>query len=243
VLRVRNPGSPAFAAIGRSAPCLVPRIADLARERLLTEAEFRSTLSGNLHVTDVSTIEPRAPVLSWTAFMSSAALLGVAGLVVMRAHRGSVESTTRKLARLARERTKSDPTLATVHASVNDLVTQADDLERAGKNAREHLAAIDGKSEAILRERAADASTHQDLRAAATRELTEIDRLRADVRAADAGVERVHAALRTIALAARTDRGVQVATRRDAAQGAFEALAIRDEAAEELADDGGQYRA
>lgn len=242
ILRVRNAASPACAAIGRAAPCLVPRIADLARERLLTESEFRSTLTGAMRLADVSTIETRAPLLSWSAFMGSAALLGLAGTIAIRAQRGSVESATRRLARLARERTKSDPTLASVHASVTDLVTQADGLERAGKTARDVLAAIDGKNEALLRERAADASAHQDLRAAATRELTEIDRLRADVRAADAGVERVHAALRTIALAARTDRGVRVATQGDAAADAFEALTIRDEAASEVETDSPQHR-
>ncbi len=235
------------AAAGMIAPCLLPRVRDLARERLLTESEFEGTLTGAIHPElTAQVVAPRAPLAAWTAFMGGATALLAAVLVAMRAARTSSRSVTKRLARDARSRTASDPTLATVHASIADLMMQAERFEHARIRTHAALAGLQPENEAKLRARIAASSDERDpVRAAAVRELAEIDRVRADARAAREGIERVQATLRTIALASREHRGVRVAAAGDATNEAIDALALRDAASEEVEEmdlRAGQFR-
>lgn len=228
-------GAPTCALAGLSAPCLVPRLPELAHERLLTTEAFVTTLRGTLAVTELR-VPPPPPSWHRYARVTGAALaLGVPALVLallgLARRRRSPLGQVFAAAAEARRVVADDPTMARVGAEIDDLVRRAERLEQAHaghlrRRARFDRAAVERKLAALGPETEANAETRLWLRD----ELAEIDRLDADVGAAAAGLEQIAASLRVIALSGRAARG----QRPERLTHVRDELALRDRARAEV---------
>ena len=215
---------PACAAAHLASPCLVPRTADLAHARLLTVDDFARSLTGAVTMdVDTAPLPPPPPMarstvvaLTTAAGVALAALLGVAAAALARVRRRSAIGQVYAAALAARKATRADVTLAALRAQIDGLVTRAEDLERARRACTARLAQIDRV--ALERKRAAwAASAAPEAREPLdwlTAELAEAARLDADHSSSVAGLERVAAALRVLALRARTHRGTRARAER-----------------------------
>jgi hypothetical protein len=211
-----NSGSaPACALLGVSTPCLLPRTAELAHERLLPQDEFVRTLNGSVSAAIPATpLAPPSAVRALSnAFLGGSALLfTLFGLLVVRARRASPIGLVRAAARAAhRHCAQGDPTLAPLRAQIAPLLARARDLERARRACEAKLATVDRES--LERKRAewkaANGTATADALAWIGAECTEADRLQADRDASVAGLVRIASALRVLALCARKHRGVR----------------------------------
>ncbi len=209
--------APGCRAAGLSGPCLIPRTAHLAHERLLSVEEFQRTLVGSLDATEIRRPEPLVAPRTLKVLTRVGAALGFfalacVGLALLRARRRSPLGQVRTAAQEARVRTQGDATLAAVRAEIDGLVAQAESLDRARRDNEKKLRKIDRKE--IERSKQHWAGSTAPDAAEVCRwlaaESAEADRLEADIAASVAGIDQIAASLRVIALHAREHRGVRV---------------------------------
>ncbi len=230
----------ACAAAGMPAPCLVPRLADAAHERLLTTAEFKATLVGQL-----SADLPEGPPPALPPTRVAGAATGLAGLflalfaavALLLAHRDTPMAAVRRAATRARAEIKGDRAFATLRAKIDALLQHAEKLESARTTTEARLARLDlPKLEAKARA-LASAGAAEDVRGWAEKELEEARKLQKDHEKAVFGLQRVVSALGVVALASREERGVRVDDAvKDALAEVEDELAIREQALAEAED-------
>ncbi|MGH7437443.1 MAG: hypothetical protein ACRENE_17330, partial [Polyangiaceae bacterium] len=147
VLAATGGVSSACAAVGGKA-CLVPRLVSLAHGRLRTGSELASTLSGGMEVE--GPLAPGTREIAAGVAVRVAVLVG--GMMVVAMLAGTLRhwlrfrrplARVRAAARAALAATRDDPTLATQHAAVGDLVTRALQLEPQGRECGVRLRRID----------------------------------------------------------------------------------------------------
>jgi hypothetical protein len=231
--------APACAASGLAGPCLVPRAKDLAFERLLTQEEFAKTLSGSMDASVPAgpslAVETPSHVLSYLSAGGGLLLLSWLVAASLRARRSTKIAQVRIAAKKAEHATGDDVTLKELRNKVKLLVERAEHFEKTRQTLEARLATLD--KNALLhkqRELSGAGDEAKDVLLVIERELKEHDKLEADLRAANAGTERILAALRVIPLTTRTDRNVRVKTdQADPVDLALSELDMREEATEE----------
>jgi hypothetical protein len=209
--------APGCRAAGFAGPCLIPRTASLAHERLLSAEEFENTLVGALEATELRRPEPLvAPKTLKTmirVFASIGALaLALVAIAWMRARRRSPLGQVHEAAREARARTRGDATLAAVGAEIDALVARAVELDGARRANEKKRSKID-RAEIERSKRSWGQSAAPEAAQVCrwlSAESAEADRLDADLSASKAGIEQIATSLRVIALHAREHRGVRV---------------------------------
>jgi hypothetical protein len=230
---------PACAAAGLGSPCLVPRLAVLAHERLKTAAELASTLSGGVQLEGV--LAPPAPLvappvasaLSGGALAATLAVLAWVALIVRRRRAQSALGRVRAAAREAIEATRRDPTLERLRSQVHAMLARAEQLDHARRACAARLARIDlsgleRRREAMARSTAPEAA---EALAWLTTECAEAERLRSDLASSLVGLERIESAMRVVSLRARQGRGMRARiTTGDPVDGAALELVLREEA-------------
>jgi hypothetical protein len=214
VLEATGQDAPACAALGAPSPCLIPRLATLAHERLRTETEFASTLSGSI------TLEARSPAAVPPAGAShgaaSVAARGLAGaclvavfvwvaLALARRAGQTAMGRVRLAARRALRATRGDATLEPVRQRIRALVDRArvvDAVRRASTRtlSRVDRAALDRRAHALALAPAPQAAASAGIEA----ERAEVARLDGERASAVVEFERIESALRVVALRART---------------------------------------
>ncbi len=206
----------ACAAAGMASPCLVPRLSEYAHQRLMTTADFRRTLSGSwtlemLHPAPAAAPVAResyaAPVVGLGALAAAAAAM----FARLRRRKRTPIGDVYAAALTARKATRGDLTLAIVRTQIDELVARAEMLEAARIESRARLAAIDRtalerKREAWSRSSSPDAPDAVEW---VTAELAEAARLESDLASSLAGIDRIGAALRVLALRSRQHRGTR----------------------------------
>jgi hypothetical protein len=233
-----TPG-PACTAAGLGSPCLVPRLAVLAHERLKTSAELASTLSGAVQLEGV--IAPPAPivpppvasVLSGSAVVATLAVFAWVALVLRRRRAQSALGRVRAAAREAIEATRRDPTLERVRAQVHAMLTRAEQLDEARAACAGRLSRIDRANLERRREAMARSSSPEAGEALAwlTTECAEAERLQSDLSSSLVGLERIESAMRVVSLRARQGRGTRArVAHADPVDGAALELVLREEA-------------
>jgi hypothetical protein len=236
-----GPVGPACVAAGLSTPCLVPRTAELAHERLQTVAEFASTLSGGVEM-DPAVVPPiPRETLNEAAVVGAVlAVVGfLTGLVLFARRRartalGRVRAVAREALRLSR----GDLTLEPLGAHVRSLVDRATQLDVARGACLRALQRIDRKA----LEHRAEACARSNVPEAAealqwlTAERAEAARLESDLAASVVGLERIESALRVVVLRARESRFVQArAPKADPVDDVARELELREEGLAEAA--------
>jgi hypothetical protein len=236
-------GAPGVAcnAAGVASPCLVPRLASLAHERLRTQAELAGTLSGGVTLEGVVAAPPAPTWVQSPRFLSVATLVFTAALVagvamaVARARATSTIGRIRAAARRARRATSGDPTLDAVRSQVDAMVGRAATLEKAHRALHIRLRRIDLPT--LERKRAAYAQSNlpgaREALEWITAETAEARRLEQDRAEALLGLERIESALRVIALRMREHRGSDVRIEDDPVARAAMELELRSEALQE----------
>lgn len=204
--------APTCALAGLPAPCLVPRLPELAHERLLTTEAFVATLRGTLAVSELRVPPPPPFWHRYAKAIGAVLALGVPAIVLallgLARRRRSPLGQVFAAAAEARRVVADDPTMARVGAEIDELVCRAERLDRAHaghvrRRARFDRAAVERRLAGLGPETEANAETRLWLRD----ELAEIDRLDADVAATAAGLEQIAASLRVITLSGRAARG------------------------------------
>jgi hypothetical protein len=205
-------------AAGVPSPCLAPRLATLAHDRLLTTEAFAATLSGRLEaeLLPAPLVSPdTASAFGWLA--AGAGLLGAAALARARrrARRASAFGQVRAAAAEARRALRGDPTLARARDQIDALVARANDLETARRACVARLrklepARLAGRREAWSRSTAPDAAVAL---AALDAEAAEADQVVADLAGAVAGLEHISSSLRALVLRTRAERGTRALAR------------------------------
>lgn len=231
--------APACAAAGLAGPCLVPRAKDLAFERLQTQEEFAKTLSGSMEANVPAgpslAVETPSHLLSYLSATGGLVLLSWLAASMMRARKSTKIAQVRAAAKKADHATGDDVTLKELRKKVKTLVERAEHFERTRTTLEARLATLD--KNALMhkqRELAAGGEEAKEVLIVIERELAEHHKLEADLRAANAGMERILAALRVIPLTTRTDRNVRVKTdEQDPVDLALSELDMREEATEE----------
>lgn len=239
VLAAEGAPGPTCAAAGVQSPCLVPRLAELAHERLETSAELARTLSGRVELEGVAAL-PEALVAPQVASALSgvavaAALLAAAAvaLATIRRRARSALGRVRAAAREALRATRHDPTLERVRLQVRAMLARAIQLDAARQACADRLARSDRTSLERRREAVARSTSPEAVEALAwlTAERAEAARLRSDLASSSLGLERIESALRVISMRARKGRGTPARmARADPVDGAALELALRDEA-------------
>ena len=224
----------ACAAAGMAAPCLIPRIAEAAHERLLTESEFKATLVGHL-TADLPEAPPPAVAPARVAGSATSlvgfflALLALVGLFV--AKRQEPMSAVKRAASRALSEIKGDRAFATLRAKIDALLLHAEKLDAARRTTEGRLAKLDlPKLEEKVRV-LVNAGAAADVRGWAEKELEEGRNLQRDHEKAVFGLGRVVSALGVVALASREERGVRVDDSvKDALAEVEDELAMREQA-------------
>lgn len=215
-LTVTGADAPACRALGMGGPCLLPKTKELAFERLLTESEFASTLSGTMEIRtpEVAAAAPtgtsKAP--SFVALGAAVGLLSLAFANMRKQKAKTVMGQIAEAAKAARAATKGSPALAEVHKRIGALCDRASTLEQSIKDIDTRLGKLDKKS---LHERRAQlqASTDEAAQKALSwveREMEMVQKLERDREAGRAGLDRVLSALRVVELKARDAKGPEV---------------------------------
>ncbi len=211
-----TPG-PACVAAGIGSPCLVPRLAVLAHERLKTSTELASTLTGGVQLEGVIA-PPVAPVDSEALGVMSAAggvvVTAVAvwtALVLRRRRAASAIGRVRNAAREAIRATNGDPSLAAVRKQVQAMLARAEQLDTARRAHAARLARIDRASLERRREAMARSTAPEAAEALAwlTAECAEAERVQSDLSSSLVGLERIESAMRVVSLRAREGRGTR----------------------------------
>jgi hypothetical protein len=231
----------ACAAAGVASPCLVPRVAELAHQRLETRGELAATLRGGVEIESVVLPPPPpAPDLRPAIAIGGtiALLLAAAWLLaaILRQRARSAIGRLRAAATDALRATRGDPTLDRVREEVMAMLSRAVDLESARRVCRKRLsridrAALDRKREAHARAASPEAA---DTLAWLTAEQAEVERLESDHASSLLGLARLESALRVVAMRVREHRGTRARiARHDPADEAAAELRLRDEALDE----------
>jgi hypothetical protein len=233
-----SPG-PGCAAAGLGSPCLVPRLAALAHERLKTSAELAQTLSGRVELEGV--IAPPVPLvtpqvasaLSGGAVMATLAVFAWIAIIVRRRRARSALGRVRAAAREAIAVTRRDPTLERVRAQVHAMLTRAEQLDEARRACAARLARIDPATLERRREAIARSNSPEAAEALAwlTAECAEAERLQSDLSSCLVGLERIESAMRVVSLRAREGRGTRACVAHaDPVDGTALELVLREEA-------------
>jgi hypothetical protein len=230
---------PACEAAGLASPCLVPRLAELAHERLETAEDLGVTLVGRLEAEAMGppvVSAAAAGTLGWLA--ACAGLLGAVALArqVRRSHRATAMGQVRAAAAEARRALQGDATLARAREQIEPLLARAGELDRARRACASRLARLEPAR--LENRRAAWAgSTAPDAAvalAALDAEAAEADQVALDLASAVAGLERIASSLRALVLRARAERGTRaVASGPDPVEAMRGELALREDAASE----------
>lgn len=197
--------APACAMVG-GVPCLVPRLAILAHERLHTASELASTLSGSIALESHPAPSEVPAILSALSF-AVLCFVGVASLAWLvvawskRAARtalGRIRIAARRALRAAR----GDATLEGARLQIRALVDRArqvDGVRRAyaRRLARIDRAALERRAEACAR---ATVPLAEAALASFSAERAAADQLESDHRSAVVELERIESALRTATL-------------------------------------------
>jgi hypothetical protein len=243
VLASTGTAGPACAAAGASSPCLVPRLASLAHERLRTQTELAATLHGGVELEGVVAPivgPPSGEIVSMLTIIAlAAALAGVAAAALSwaRSRSRSALGRVRSAAREALRATRGDTTLDRVRREVRSMIDRARQLDDARRACSRKLSTIDRAS--LDRKRAACAQSADpeaaDALAWLTAEQAEAERLAGDVSSSVLGLQRIESALRVITLRVREDRGTRARiARNDPVDAAAAELHLRDEARDEV---------
>jgi hypothetical protein len=240
VLVASGNAAPGCSAKGAGAPCLVPRIADLAHERLRARDAFAATLSGRIEVAAVLA----APAAPWPAArlgrIAAACALSllaaaVLGLVVrwVRLRGRTPMGRIRASARTALAALRGDVTLDPVRGHIDLLLRRAFELESARQACDRRLGRIDF-ADLERRREASSRSPSPEAREALAwidAEAAEAHRLRRDRESAKVGLERIASALAVVPLRAREHRDVRARlSGRDPVDALAEELGARDDA-------------
>jgi hypothetical protein len=233
---------PACEAAGVGSPCLVPRLAALAHERLVTAEAFGATLGGRIEAEALAPPAVSAGAASALGWLSAAAaLLGAAALAryVRHARRASAIGQVRAAAAEARRALRGDATLARARETIEPLLARAEELDRARRACAARLARLE-PARLASRRAAWAGSTAPDAAvalAALDAEAAEADQVTADLVSAVAGIERIASSLRALVLRARAERGTRaVVAGHDPVEAMRGELALRDDATSEADD-------
>lgn len=233
-----SPGSACVAA-GVGTPCLVPRLGELAHERLMTATELATTMTGTMEVAGI--VVPPLPLVSPETGrgLGLAALVALAGalawlaLSVLRRRARTALGRVRSAAREALRATRRDPSLGRVRQEVRAMMARAQHLEASRRACTARLSRIDRASLERRREAAARSSSPDaaDALSWLTAECAEAERLRSDLASCVLGLARIESALRVVALRARPGRGTRARVAVvDPVDAAAMELALRDDA-------------
>jgi hypothetical protein len=234
-----RPG-PACAAAGAPSPCLVPRLATLAHERLKTQGELASSLTGGVELQGV--IAP-PPVLPETAVRLEGAgvvlaAIVAAGLAVIWLRRRALTPLVRvrRAAREALRATRGDPTLDAVRTQVRAMVARAGQLDGSRRACARRLGRVDRTALDLKRRvyAVSAAPGAADALAWLAAEQDETLRVERDLASSVMGLQRIESALRVVTLRVREDRGTRARiARHDPVDGAAVELLLREEAMDE----------
>jgi hypothetical protein len=240
VLASSGGSGPACVAAGAPSPCLVPRLATLAHERLRTQGELAATLTGGVEIEGVIAPPPLMPrtVAKLEAAGTLLATLIAVGLALawMRRRGRTLLGRVHRAAREALRATRGDPTLDTIRTQVRVMVARARELDRSRRACARRLrrvdrAALDLKRRVYARSQTPGAT---DALAWVAAEHEETLRLERDLASSVLGIERIESALRVVTLRVREDRGTRArVARHDPVDGAAVELRLRDEAMQE----------
>lgn len=231
----------ACVAAGTSSPCLVPRLASLAHERLRTQAELAATMTGGVELEGVIAPPVVAPETSHALAVTAGVIAFVAalGLVVrwLRRRAATALGRVHAAAREALRATRGDPTLQPVVTQVRAMVARAEELDRtrvacAKRLERIDRPALDRKRDAYARSKDPEAG---EALAWLTAEQAEATRLESDLGSSRVGIQRIESALRVVTLRVREDRGTRARIASgDPVDRAAAELRLRDQALEEV---------
>lgn len=240
VLASDGGSAPACAAAGAPSPCLVPRLATLAHERLRTQGELAATLKGGVELEGVMApplVTPRtAATLECAGVLLAAILAAGLALVWIRRRRRTLLGRVQRAAREALRATRGNPTLDTIRTQVRAMVARARDLDGSRRACARRLrrvdrAALDLKRRVYARSQTPGAT---DALAWVAAEHDETLRLERNLASSVLGIERIESALRVVTLRVREDRGTRArVARHDPVDGAAVELRLREEAMEE----------
>jgi hypothetical protein len=225
-----DPG-PGCEAAHVASPCLVPRVATLAHDRLRTQRELAATLAGHIEVDDAAPpVDPAREGAGTLIASGVVAALLVAVLAWWRGRATTPLSRVRSAARVALRALRGDPSQAALRPHIAAMVARAVELDGARRTGLRRLRSIDRT--AIARRRAAlPATAGAEATAWLEEESRETARLDDDVASSIAGMDRIESALRVVALRLREHRGVRVRARRfDPVDAAARELETRDQA-------------
>jgi len=231
------------AAAGVQSPCLVPRMAALAHERLRTQGELAATLHGGVELEGV--IAPPVPLVApetvGRATVAGVLVLGVAlSLLLVRWLRRRSRTAlgrVRAAARVALRAIRGDASLDRLRSEVRSMLARAHELDDARRACARRLsridrAALDRKRDAYARSSAPEAA---ETLAWLTAEQAEAERLESDLSSSVLGLQRIESALRVVTLRVREDRGTRARiAHHDPVDAAASELHIRDEARREV---------
>ncbi len=218
---------PQCRAIGLSSPCLVPKVRELAHDRLLTEQEFVHTLKGGFEVSG-----SRTPVPAFTAGEERGGALGALGALVAIFAAAGLSARKKKnatplgqvltAAREARHRTRGDVTLAALRSQIDTLVARARELDRIHRACADRQKWLENVSGA----------RSQKVTAWAATERAEAERIEADRTSALTELAQIASALRVIALS--TQSSELKGTTEDPLAAVAEELTLREDARREV---------
>ena len=234
---------PGCVAAGMDSPCLVPRLAVLAHERLHTASEFAGTLTGGVELDGI--VAPPVPAmapetvsaLSVVAVVVALVTAAWLALVSLRRRARTALGRVRTATRDAIRATSRDPSLEPVRLQVRAMLERATQLDVARRACIAKLARIDRSSLERRREAAARSTSPEAAEALTwlTEEQAEAHRLECDLSSSVLGMERIESALRVVTLRAREHRGTRARVERgDPVDVAALELALRDEAMVEV---------
>ncbi len=240
VLASTGETGPACAAVGAPSPCLVPRLATLAHERLRTQAELAATLKGGVELEGVvapPAVTPQtASRLEGAGALLAAMIAAGLALVWMARRRRSLLGRVRRASREALRATRGDPTLDAVRTQVRAMVARACELDGSRRACARRLGRVDRTALDLKRRVYARSQTPgaTDTLAWLAAEQQETLRLEHDLASSVLGLERIESALRVVTLRLREDRGTRARiVRHDPVDGAAAELRLRDEAMSE----------
>ena len=232
--------APACAVAGVGAPCLAPRLGELAHERLKTQGELAATLKGGVELEGVIAPPAVAPdVLGKGALLLTLLLVAAFSIALLRWLRGRSRTAlgrVRSAGRVALGAIRGDTSLDRLRAEVRSMLARARELDDARRACARRLskidrATLDHKRDAYARSTSPEAA---ETLAWLTAEQAEAERLESDLSSSVLGLQRIESALRVVTLRVREERGTRARiARHDPVDAAAAELSIRDEAQRE----------
>ena len=232
----------ACAAAGVQSPCLVPRMAALAHERLRTQGELAATLHGRVELEGV--IAPQVPLVA-PEVVSTGVLVAVVlfclGLTLalarwLRRRSHTALGRVRAAGRVALRAIRGDTSLDRLRSEVRSMLARARELDVARRACARRLAKIDRPTLDRKRDAYARSSSPEAAETLSwlTAEQAEAERLASDLSSSVLGLQRIESALRVVTLRVREERGTRARiARHDPVDAAAAELHLRDEAQRE----------